>query len=68
MSMKKKVKCKCRICGKTFLSTKAEKIFMVYYTAVVCNGCMEKFADEALERMEKVIFGGKDSEREQKND
>lgn len=67
MNMKKKVKCKCRVCGKTFLCKKSEKIFMNYYTAVVCNGCMEKFADEMLERMGKVIFGGKDSEREQEN-
>lgn len=67
MNMKKKVKCKCCVCGKTFLSTKSEKIFMKYYTAVVCNGCMENFADKALERMKEVIFGGKDSEREQEN-
>lgn len=62
MSMKKKVKCKCRICGKTFLVTKGEKIFMEYYAAVVCNGCMGKFADDMIDRVEKYIFGGNNNE------
>lgn len=62
MSMKKKVKCKCSQCGKIFIKTKAEKLIMTYYTAVVCDGCMDNFYNKVMDRISKTVFGRKENE------
>ena len=56
MSTKKKVKCKCSQCGKIFVTTKAEKLIMTYYTAVVCDACMNNFYDKVMDRIAKTVF------------
>jgi hypothetical protein len=65
--MKKKVKCKCRRCGKTFVTTKADKIFMKHLTITLCKNCMYDFNDTLLENILERIFKGKNNEREQEN-
>lgn len=60
--MKKKVKCKCSQCGKIFVCSKAEKIIMQYYTAVVCSACMDKFYNKVMDRIATTCFGGKNDE------
>ena len=43
MRMTKKVKCKCRRCGKVFVTTKADKIMTEYCFATVCKDCENSF-------------------------
>lgn len=65
MRMTKKVKCKCRRCGKVFVTTKADKIFMKHFTGVICNKCYDDLTNKiALELPSKIfnIFGGKNNE------
>jgi hypothetical protein len=69
MNMKKKVKCKCSQCGKTFVCTRSEKLFMQYYTAVLCSNCLDRFFNKVMDRVMDYTFGRKkENEREQKND
>lgn len=62
MRMTKKVKCKCSQCGKIFLTTRADKMIMTYYSAIVCKGCMATFYDKVIDRIAKTVFGGKNDE------
>lgn len=64
MNMKKKVKCKCSQCGKIFLTTRADKLIMTYYSAIVCKDCMAAFYDKVMDRIAKTVFGGKDNEQQ----
>ena len=67
MNMKKKVKCKCKRCGKMFVTPKADKIMMKYLTTTLCKNCMYEFNDLLIGNLLETIFGGKDSERKQEN-
>lgn len=58
----KKVKCKARCirCKRVFVTTNIDKLFMRYYTAVICPRCEDEFASQLVDNIFSKITCNKD--------